>query len=199
MSRQDTRDRIVEAAAALFHEHGYHATGLSKIIAASRSGAGSFYHFFSSKEDLLAAILDRYRERLEAEIVAPARQAADPLERAFGMLGFYRDFLVATDFRLGCPIGNLAGELADSHPHVRERIDELFSAWKQAVAGFLREACATRPLTTDPDELAVLFISAMEGGVMQARVARSLEPYETTVRLLRDYVAKLVPPQENPP
>ncbi len=189
----DTRDRLIEAASRLIHSQGFSATGVAPILESSGAGAGSFYHFFKSKEDLLVAVLDRYRERLEEELVKPAqREDPDPVDRAFGILDFYRDFLVAASCELGCPIGNLCGEVADSHPRVRRRIEGLFQALRKTVAGCFREIESELPAGADPESMGVLFLSAMEGGVMQARAARSLEPFDTTYWYLRDYVSRLL-------
>ena len=189
----DTRDRLILAASELIHSQGFSATGVAPILEGAGTGASSFYHFFPSKEELLVAVLERYRERLEEEIVAPARQEyPDPVDRAFGILDFYRDFLAATSCGLGCPIGNLSAELADSHPGVRERIRGLFEAWRGAVAECFREIEKELPAGVDAEALGVIFLSAMEGGVMQARVARSLEPFEITYWYLRDYVNRLL-------
>ena len=189
----DTRDRLIQAAARLIHAQGFSATGVAPILENAGTGPSSFYHFFGSKEELLLAVLERYRERLEEEIVAPTRLGyPDPVDRAFGILDFYREVLMATGYGLGCPIGNLCGELADSHPRVRERIQVLFEAWRAAVADCFRQLESELPAGVDPESLGVLFLSAMEGGVMQARVARSLEPFETTYWYLRDYVNRLL-------
>ncbi len=189
----DTRDRLIEAASRLIHGQGFSATGVAPILESSGAGAGSFYHFFKSKEDLLVAVLDRYWERLEEELVKPAqREAPDPVDRAFGILDFYRDFLVVASCELGCPIGNLCGEVADSHPRVRRRIEGLFQALRKTVAGCFREIESELPAGADPESMGVLFLSAMEGGVMQARAARSLEPFDTTYWYLRDYVSRLL-------
>jgi TetR/AcrR family transcriptional repressor of nem operon len=189
----DTRDRLIQAASELIYSQGFSATGVAPILEKAGAGASSFYHFFESKEDLLIAVLERYGERLEEEIVGPTREEyADPVDRAFGILDFYREFLAATRCRLGCPMGNLSAELADSHPRVRERIQGLFEAWRRAVADCFREIEGELPEGVDPESLGALFLSVMEGGVMQARVARSLKPFETTYWYLRDYVNRLL-------
>ena len=192
-SEPETRDRLIGAASRLIHARGFAATGVAPILEGAGAGASSFYHFFASKEELLLVVLERYRERLEAEIAAPSEQdSPDPVDRAFSILDFYRDFLVATGCGLGCPVGNLSGELADSHPRVRERIEALFEAWRGAVASCFRELESELPSEVDPRSLGTLFLAALEGGVMQARVARSLEPFETTYWYLRDYVHRLL-------
>jgi AcrR family transcriptional regulator len=63
-----TRDRIVDEAMHLFSEHGYAATSIAKIEAAAglSPGAGGLYHHFKSKQDVLAAGIERYLARLDA-------------------------------------------------------------------------------------------------------------------------------------
>jgi len=192
MARATTREELVEVAGRLIHERGDAATGVAAILAAAEVGSGSLYHFFPSKEALLLAVLDRYGERLDEEIVGPVWAVTeDPIERVFGILGFYRLFLTATDLRLGCPIGNLAGELADTHPRVRDRVGGLFAGWRAAVEAALEPVQERLPDGVSREGLATLVLSVMEGAVMQARVARSLEPFDTSVAMLRACFEKL--------
>ena len=192
MRGPETRRQIVETAARLIYEQGYAATGVSQILAASGAGSSSLYHFFGSKEELLAAVLDRYGERLDEEIVGPSRAATDdPIERVFRILDFYRVLLDATGCRLGCPIGNLAGEVSDTHLWLCAKLAELFAVWRRAVASCLREAAPRLRRGVDAEEVAVFVLAVMEGGVMQARVERSLRPFEISVERLREYLRSL--------
>ncbi len=52
-----TRERIVAVAAALMYEHGVTAVSLEDVLAASRAGKGQFYHYFSSRDELVADVL----------------------------------------------------------------------------------------------------------------------------------------------
>jgi AcrR family transcriptional regulator len=63
-----TRERIVDEAMHLFSQHGYTATSIAKIEAASglTPGAGGIYHHFASKEAVLAAGIERRLARLGA-------------------------------------------------------------------------------------------------------------------------------------
>src|SRR6516165_10673760 len=114
---KETRDRLVEEARRLFWEQGYAATGVAQILDFANARSGSLYYFFPTKEDLLLAVLETYKELLWPMVIQPVfDRVADPVERIFGILDGYRQQLMATRYRSGCPIGNLALELTNSIP-----------------------------------------------------------------------------------
>ena len=87
-----TRERLLQTAFQLFHEQGYHATGVATILREAGVNAGSMYHFFSSKDDLLLKVLEFALDYLEPMVMGPAEAATvDPLERVFVLLNQYRE------------------------------------------------------------------------------------------------------------
>ena len=191
--RPDTRERIVEAARQLFFDQGYTATGIAQILKASEANSGSLYHFFPTKEDLLVAVLEKYKAMLDPVVLAPAfERVSDPVERLFAVLDGYRRLMQATDFRLGCPIGNLALEVSNSHIQVRRLIVENFDAWAAAICRLIKEASGRMPPEVDPLHLAKHVLATMEGSVMLARAYRDFEPFDQAVAHLRDYFDRLI-------
>jgi len=191
--RPGTRDRIVEAARQLFFSQGYTATGISQILKASGARSGSLYHFFPSKEDLLIAVLERYRDMLQPHVLQPAfDRVADPVERLFAVLDGYRRLLAQTGFELGCPIGNLALEISNSHPAVRRLVVDNLEAWANAVRGLINDAAGRLPPDVDAAALSKHVLATMEGAVMLARAYRSFEPFDQAVHQLRDYFERLI-------
>ena len=177
----------------LFVFDGYGPTGLSAIGKKARVQQGSLYHFFPSKEDLLAAVLERRKELLWPEVLQPIWDTVDdPIERVFKLLAQYRQMLAMTEFSHGCPIGNLAIELAESHPNARRLIAENFDNWLKAIEQCFREAARRLPEDTDVKRLAIFVLTTMEGAVMLARTYRDLRAYDAAIGSLRDYVDRLV-------
>lgn len=188
-----TRDRIVETARALFFDQGYNATGIAEILAKSGAHSGSLYHFFPTKEDLLIAVLEQYKRMLIPMVIEPARQrASEPIDRIFAVLHGYRLLLEATDFRLGCPIGNLALEVSNSHNVPRVLIEENFEGWLSEVKQLVDDAINYLPSDVDTGRLSNLLLATMEGAVMLARTYRSLEPFDQAVLALREHFDQLV-------
>src|ERR1041385_1343650 len=149
-----TRERIVESARVLFLEQGYGATGLAQILKHANANSGSLYYFFPTKEDLLIAVLERYKEMLWPFVIQPVfERVSDPIERIFGILDGYRRLLLQSDCSYGCPIGNLSLELANSHPAARTHLAENFALWSDAVRKCLEEASGRLPEGTDLERL----------------------------------------------
>ncbi len=78
-------DAIIEAAATVFRRKGYHGATMAEIAAAVNLTAGSLYHHFPSKQDLLVAVLATGLERITREVRAVVESghdsAADRLRR----------------------------------------------------------------------------------------------------------------------
>jgi TetR/AcrR family transcriptional regulator, cholesterol catabolism regulator len=74
-------DRTLQAAARLFRDQGYSATSLRDIARAASMLPGSLHYRFPSKEDILAALMDRAIDRLIEAVLAATAATTDPVER----------------------------------------------------------------------------------------------------------------------
>lgn len=188
-----TRERVLDAAMQLFHSQGYTATGVAAILERAGVNPGSLFHFFPTKEDLVIALLERYLGLLGPLVVEPVfARIDDPIERVFGILDGYRRMLEATECALGCPIGNLALELSDTHPKVRGLVAANFAQWKDAVKRSLDAGKDRLPPRTDTARLASFVLTVMEGAVMQAKAERTLVSFDQSVAELRAYFDRLL-------
>ncbi len=105
-----TRERILEAAARLFREHGIAAVGLAKIMAEADLTVGTFYTHFKSKEALVReALLRALDARHEALEQALDGADLEVVVRAY-LSPEHRD-----EPATGCPVASLASEVA-RHP-----------------------------------------------------------------------------------
>jgi TetR/AcrR family transcriptional repressor of nem operon len=189
----DTRARLLDAARYLFWEKGYAATGMAELLERAQANSGSFYHFFASKEALLLAVLEGYLEGLQPVVVQPAfARHRDPVERIFAILAGYRERLISTGCRYGCPLGRLALEIEAENLPAHQLIARNFAAWTGAVRGCLEQARGRLPRGTDLDALGTFVLSVMEGGVLQSRSHRRLEPFDQSVAQLRKYFGCLL-------
>lgn len=192
MDDRPTRDRLVFGAMKLFGEKGYLSTSIQDILREAGANAGSLYHAFPTKQDLLVAVLDMYRLGIEPMLLAPAWEGVDdPIERVFALLAAYRGMLESTDCLYGCPIGSIALELHEPDPPVRELLSVNFDGWVSHIEACLDAAGARLPADLDRHRLAVFVLTTMEGGVMQSRTHRTLDAFDASVASLRDYFDRL--------
>jgi AcrR family transcriptional regulator len=184
----ETKRRILAVAFRLFHEQGYNATSVATLLREAEVNSGSLYHFFPSKEALLNGVLEFALDALDPMVMAPAeKRATDPIERIFQLLQQYREGMQHMSCRMGCPIGNLALEVADDFPEARDLIHRNFLNWKRYIRRWLDDAGDRLPRDVDREQLATLVLTIMEGGIMQSRAAGNLQPYDDSVAQLRAY------------
>jgi AcrR family transcriptional regulator len=66
--REAQKERIIEAALALFAEYGYHGTSIPQVMERAGVGAGTVYRLFESKEALVNAVFRDAKRRLEVAL-----------------------------------------------------------------------------------------------------------------------------------
>ena len=79
-SNSSVKGRIVSAAWKLFYRYGYDDTTIDDIVEASQTSKGSFYHYFSTKADLLGSLSYLFDSKYE-ELVETMDRDMDPIEK----------------------------------------------------------------------------------------------------------------------
>lgn len=188
----DVRSRIVMAAMELFWAKGYNSTSVADILSRTQLNAGSLYHVFPGKQDVLIAVLEFYRDGIQQNLLDPAWEGvSDPVEKVFALLDRYRWMIVETDNTYGCPIGSLALELHEADPAIRELLAINFTNWSAAIERCLEAAGDRLPKGLDRHALAEFVLTTMEGGVMQARTYRDVGYFDRGIGVLRDHFEML--------
>ncbi|EOD58507.1 TetR/AcrR family transcriptional regulator [Amycolatopsis vancoresmycina] len=172
--RTDTRQRMLDTAADLFHTQGYHATGLTQLTTAGGAPKGSLYfHFPGGKEQLAAEAVRLSSERTGALLEAILADAPDPataIDRAVDALA---SFLTGSDFQRGCPLATVALDAAASSEPIREACVDGYASWHGVLCSYF----AAQDLPAErADELATIVLAAIEGGLLLARTRRDLAP-----------------------
>lgn len=176
----------------LFWLKGYNSTSIADLLSRTQLNSGSLYHVFPSKQDVLIGVLEAYRDGIEEMLLEPAwGQVDDPIEKIFALLGGYRTMIAESDCTYGCPIGSLALELHEPDPQVRDLLAVNFENWAKAVQRCIEAAGPRLPKGTNANALSEFVLTAMEGGVMQARTHRDVAYFDRTVAQLRGHFAML--------
>jgi len=188
-----TRVRLIDSARYLFWERGFAGTSMADLLDHAKVNSGSFYHFFESKEALLREVLEGYLHALRPMVVDPAFASSnDPVERIFAILAGYRERILMTDSKYGCPLGRLALEIDPENRPAHKLIAENFRGWIRAVRECVDALADRLPPQTDSEALATYVLAVMEGGVMLSRSYASVEPFDRTVQQLREHFRLLL-------
>jgi TetR/AcrR family transcriptional regulator, transcriptional repressor for nem operon len=175
-----TRTRIVEAAARLMHERSVAGTKLEDVKAAAAVSGSQLYHYFPDKDDLVQAVIDH-----RARTIAGNQREAD-LGGPDGLRA-WRDTVIAqarsSNGKGGCPLGSLAGQLAETDPDARALIAAGFEQSSAAISDGLRrlQAAEHLPASIDADDYAITLLAAVQGGLLFAQVQQNTRPLETAV------------------
>jgi TetR/AcrR family transcriptional regulator, transcriptional repressor for nem operon len=172
------RRRVIDAAATAFQSHGYHATSTHDIMRAAGVSAGALHHHFPTKKSIgLAVIHERVALAIEETWIAPIRSAPTTME---GVSIVFRRIAAALDDRgkvLGCPLNNLALEIALADTELRNAIKEVFRRWHAAISEKLRadlESGVVQDVV--PEDLATLIVSSYSGAIALAKAEQSSQP-----------------------
>lgn len=169
----ETKERILDATAALFQRYGYTGTGLKQIVANANAPFGSIYHFFPGGKTELGEAVIRRSGQMYLELVLGVFEAAgDPVQGVRDIFDGAAAVLQATDYVDACPVATVALEVASSNEPLRQATAEVFETWIATAAssfggGLLDERAARH--------LAMVVIELLEGGFVLSRAARSTE------------------------
>ena len=178
---RSTRDRVVDAAASLVFERGVAGTTLDDVRAGAKVSKGQLYHYFADKEDLVHAVIDRTVQQ-----VLDAQPALADLSSWTAIRGWFDDlvqFQVQRHAVGGCPIGGLAGQLAESDEVAREELAAGFDRWEEPLRAGLEKMRARGKLrhSADPARLATATMAAIQGGLVLTQTRR--DPQQLRVAL----------------
>src|SRR5258708_27708372 len=100
------RDHLVETALALFSKHGYHATGIDRILAEAGVAKMTLYKHFKSKDELILAALSRRDEKFRTWFMREVeRHGRTPRERLLVVFDILEAWFQSREFR-GCMFVN---------------------------------------------------------------------------------------------
>ncbi|WP_298421084.1 TetR/AcrR family transcriptional regulator [uncultured Kordia sp.] len=161
MNKNETKDRILKTAHALFHKQGYSNTGINQIIKEAKVAKASLYYHFATKEELCIAYLDErhkvWNERFQAYI-------SDKQDKVLAVFDFLIDDNVKSNFR-GCSFINMSSET----PPEKELIFEKLQHHKNKLLAFFESEITDK-------SLAYTVYALFESAIVESQLYRSQEP-----------------------
>lgn len=172
----DAKERLVATAAQLIRERGYTAVSVADICDAAGLKKGSFYHFYASKLDLVLDAIDEYAKGYAELILLSLRPGATATARLQGVFSALRGSVQARcaseGVARGCPMGNLALEMADREDAIRRKIASVFDALRGALEGIVESGIRSGEFPAqDARRTAESIVATIQGAMVLTKTA----------------------------
>ena len=173
-----TQRKLLEAAFREFYVNGFQGGSLNHIVESAGATKGALFHHFDSKQDLGYAVVDQIIGPLLLTRWLEPVISADPLsdiQAAFRR--FVEEDIASGNWVHGCPLNNLAQEMAPLDEGFFQRINALYTTWREHYAAALVRGVETGTVRSDvnADDVAALIVAAQMGVWGTGKSSRSQE------------------------
>ncbi len=191
LQKQINREKLLDQGVAMLMNQGYHGTGLQEILDAVQIPKGSFYNYFASKEVFCAEVIQHYIEpfiiQLQRHLENPDIDGLRALKNYFNELIFE---LENNQFKGGCLLGNLMGELGDNSEICRTALQSAVNHYQDLIKKGLLKAQKEGLARTDlsAEMMADLLVNTWQGVLLRMKIEKSVAPLQSCCdSLLDDY------------
>jgi TetR/AcrR family transcriptional regulator, transcriptional repressor for nem operon len=186
---QETRQRVVAAAAQLMFENGVAQTTIEDVRALAGVSNSQIYHYFADKTALVRAVIEYQTDA----VIEPQEQLFARLDTMEG-LREWRNFAVARQRELncrgGCPIASLTSQLAENDEVARLQLAHSFARWSAGLRTGLDAMHANGRLRpdADPEALTLSLLASLQGGLLITQLNRDTRPLEVALDATLAYI-----------
>ncbi len=183
--RESKRRSLVEAARKVFARQGFLPTRVADVAIEAGVGKGTVYEYFSSKEELMFAVFDSIQTDIAGRVEAIVAEGGDAVETFRRLMHFGAEITaeqvelqaVMLDFWAASRGGALEGRFAEHNV-------AMYRSYRSLVAEVVHRGQAAGVLdpAADPEAIAVLLVSAIDGLGIQLFFDRDLQPSEVVDR-----------------
>ena len=182
------RSRIVDAAYDAFAKRGYNATAMQDLRDNANVSGGAFSHHFPTKKELgLFVVRNRVAVAVQTGWIEPVIDAPTAYD---GISVAFEDIIAGLEtqgFVSGCPLNNMAMELANTDDEMRYELDCIFKAWENAIATKF-ESDIEKGLVKKlhPTRMATLVVASYSGAMSMAKTRQSVVPLRNSWEQLNE-------------
>ncbi|MGL5941025.1 MAG: TetR/AcrR family transcriptional regulator [Waterburya sp.] len=187
---EQTKARIIQQAAELFNQQGYAGSSIADIMQATGLKKGGIYNHFKSKDELALAAFDYAESLLSKRIWSVVKTKRNAIERLQALIASYLIYIDDPPIIGGCPILNTAIETDDTDSPLRDRALQAMNSSRGLIVRIINIGIKKGEVrsTVEPDTVATIIFSALEGAVMMSKLERNPIHLEIVVAHLQSYI-----------
>src|ERR1700681_1785871 len=185
---EQTRRKIVEAAAPIFNQRSYEGSSLNDLMEGTGLKKGGIYRHFASKEELAVEAFDYTWDAAWNARLLHVDEKANGIEKLKQLIANFVNH--RSPVAGGCPILNTAIDSDDGNPVLRAHVAKALRSWMsrlQVMVEQAQERGETRP-GVDPKGVATLIVASLEGALMISRLQRNDEALRRVQSHLNQYL-----------
>ena len=176
----DTKRRMVEAAASSLRRRGLVATSFTDVLAASGAARGAIYHHFPGGKDELAEDAVAWTgRRVRDQFASLDTSDVDSVLRGF--IALVHPVVAQAATGASCAVAAVALEAAPTQPALTAAAKAALTSWVDALDERLRQAGLS---SADARALAQLAIAVLEGSLVLARASADPASFDVSAGLL---------------
>lgn len=190
--REDKKEHILLAGMEVMKGKGYNGTSVKHIVDAASVPKGSFYNYFTSKEQFALDAIDYAAEQSREYARAALGDANQcPKQRIEAFFAANIDCACEQQFKHGCFLGNMCQEMSESSDAIRSKLDKVLASNTRLIAEVIQQGQNNESICQDipADTLAEFIFNAWEGALMRAKAAQTRKPLDAFVAVLQHIVA----------
>ncbi len=190
---ENTKQRLLEVGLSLFEHKGYNATGLQEIVNEANISKGSFYTYFSSKEDFGVAVIRYYTETSLStwkDMLVKAIEKEDSYSALLTTFLLVAEKFKDVDNKKGCLLGNLSAEISEASDVCRVELHESVKKNIVMLTKHIRIGQELGKVRDDlpAERLANLVWDCWQGSLLKMKIVKSVDPVINDLTLLFEHV-----------
>jgi AcrR family transcriptional regulator len=190
----ETRQVILEAAYEEIHVRGFQGASLSKILSTTSVTKGALYHYFPTKIELGYAVVDEIlAEHIQQQWIQPLIKADDPITSFKNIIIQTGSEITDEDIQCGCPLNNLAQEMAPIDEGFRLRIEAVYATWRKGIENALLKGQENNFVKKEINvtSVATMIVASLEGCMGLAKNSQSKKMLFQCGQSVVDYLESL--------
>lgn len=186
-SLNETAHKILDIAEHYTQTRGFNAFSYRDIQNDLGIKTSSIHYYFSTKQDLALAMVERFTERYQLSLIDISNLKINSLEKLQKLADV---FIAASKSNKFCLCGVMAIDSATMDEPIQKRLKTFFQVSEDWIAKVIREGILTKNIhrSIHPDHEAAHYLAVLEGGLLIARV-RNRSKYLAIV--VKEFLARL--------